>query len=565
MGQVWKARHAESGTEVAIKFLNDEYAHNADLQNRFLNEGKRQEELNHPNIVRALDFVSKGGRNFLVMQFIPGGGLDQRIAQGPLPLGDALEISRQVLAALNYAHMEGVIHRDVKPSNIILGRNGQCYLTDFGIALAVGQERLTRAGTAMGTAHYMSPEQIRSPTSVDQRADVYSFGVVLYEMLTGVPPFDAEVEFLIHEAHVREAPRPPSQRNPGIPKAIEDVVLQALAKKPDDRFGGCGEMGVALELAAYPRPAGQTIPAPTQEETPRFPRSTPRRDRQEAVEDVLPDPGPVRRWHRYGLYVAALIVVLAYGLWRLWPDFVGQSITKRTPAPSLTRPAPDKPPDEPVRPPPPKKEKFPETISPPLSPPSMPKPGGYDPSSAGRIPPPSPAPAVKPSPVRPDVSPSTGTSPADSTGGVAPHPTRREDGANTPPPPPQPPDQKADANPPPSPASNQPADRPETIVDRREPYVKPPSPQVPTPPGPASGILRWSVKLSKDQIVTLPDLGADLSGDALPGVFVSVDFEPRGVVGVYEMPSPANQFRTLKLRGLVNRHISLTIRWTRQE
>jgi eukaryotic-like serine/threonine-protein kinase len=254
MGEVWRGRHSYLDYDVAIKFLKPQFAHDRDLQERFLNEGKRQASLDHPNIVRAIDFATEAGRNYLIMKFVEGQGLDGRIeeAGGPLPVDEALDVSYQVLSALGHAHRAGVVHRDVKPSNILIDRGGTCYLTDFGIALAAGQARATRTGTVIGTTHYMSPEQIRRPHAVDGRTDVYSFGVVLFEMLTGRPPFDAEGdnEFLIKQAHVQEEPPKPSKLNHAVSKPIESVILCALAKQPDDRWSTCEEMAEALSLAA---------------------------------------------------------------------------------------------------------------------------------------------------------------------------------------------------------------------------------------------------------------------------------------------------------------------------
>ena len=251
MAEVWKGRHCRLDYDVAIKFLKPQFAHDRDLQERFLNEGRRQANLDHPSIVRAIDFISEGGRSFLVMKYVSGGGLDRRIedAHGPLPLEEAFKVSFQVLSALGSAHRQGVIHRDVKPSNVLLDAEGRCYLTDFGIALAVGQQRFTRTGTVMGTDYYMSPEQIRSPHTVDHRSDIYSFGVVLFEMLTGVVPFDYENEFLLKQAHVEQAPPKPSKLNSSIGRAIESVVLRALAKNPDERWGDCEAMIEALVVA----------------------------------------------------------------------------------------------------------------------------------------------------------------------------------------------------------------------------------------------------------------------------------------------------------------------------
>lgn len=251
MGEVWRGKHAQLGSYVAIKFLKPEFAHDRALQERFLNEGKRQANLDHPNIIRAFDYISEGGRYFLVMQFVEGAALDRWIADsaGPLPIEQVLQVSYQILPALAYAHEKGIVHRDVKPSNIISTRDGRCYLTDFGIALVVGQQRVTRTGTVIGTVHYMSPEQIRQPLTIDHRTDIYAYGAVLFEMLTGVPPFDDDTgnDFLIKEAHVNTPPPAPSRLNAAISVPLERVVLRALAKHPKERFQTCDELLAALQ------------------------------------------------------------------------------------------------------------------------------------------------------------------------------------------------------------------------------------------------------------------------------------------------------------------------------
>jgi len=204
--------------------------------------------------------------NYLVVPLIEGQSLENKLldAEGqPLLLQEALRISQEVLLALDYAHRQRVIHRDVKPSNILLDAEGRAYLADFGIALLMGQERitrgLTRGGSTIGTAEYMSPEQIITPKKIDHRADVYSFGCVLYEMLTGQPPFKADDESgesddAVKFKHVHTAPTPISTLNPDVPAEIERIVMCALAKKADDRFGGCGEFARQLEQAQKQQP-----------------------------------------------------------------------------------------------------------------------------------------------------------------------------------------------------------------------------------------------------------------------------------------------------------------------
>ncbi len=269
MGEVWRSRHRLLDKPVAIKVMAAQLLTDPQFEARFIQEAQAQARLQHPQIIGATDFFREQGRYYLVMPMIEGWSLDQRLTRGPLPVDEALRISIDALAALDYAHQRAIIHRDVKPSNILIDRDGRAYLTDFGIALMVGQERRTRTGAAIGTPHYMSPEQIRRPRGVDHRTDVYSFGCVLYEMLAGKPPFDVgdsdeETDYAIKEAHVHQPPEPVRRRHPSVPEAVEAIVMRALAKSPDERFVSCGEFARAIQ--AYQ--SGRPIPfSPSQSET----------------------------------------------------------------------------------------------------------------------------------------------------------------------------------------------------------------------------------------------------------------------------------------------------------
>jgi serine/threonine-protein kinase len=254
MGEVWRAEHTILHRQVAIKAMARHVETDPEFGQRFLQEAQSQARLTHPRIVHVSDFFAEGGQYFLVMPLLSGKNLADRLheAQGPLPVDEALIIARDVLDALDHAHQQGVIHRDVKPSNILLDADGHASLTDFGIALSLGRQRVTQASTSLGTPHYMSPEQIRSPRTIDHRTDVYSFGCVLYEMLTGRPPFaeaadSDDTDFALKEAHVYRAPESLRKWNPRIPAWLDAVVLRALAKNPDERFSGCGEFRRTLE------------------------------------------------------------------------------------------------------------------------------------------------------------------------------------------------------------------------------------------------------------------------------------------------------------------------------
>jgi serine/threonine protein kinase len=267
MAEVWKARHKVLNKHVAIKFLVPGFAGVPDIERRFLSEGQRLAQLSHHNIVSAYDFIYENQRSYLVMRFIEGESLDDHLyrLQGPMAMPEVLTISGDVLRALGYAHAQHIIHRDVKPSNILLENTGQAFVMDFGIALVLGERRQTRVGTVIGTPHYMSPEQIIGGDKIDQRSDIYSYGVVLYSMLTGKLPFDvddseSQTDFVIQSKHLNEAPIPPRQWNPNIAENIERAVLCCLEKKPENRFNSCGDLLTALTKAAPARTTTPDIP-----------------------------------------------------------------------------------------------------------------------------------------------------------------------------------------------------------------------------------------------------------------------------------------------------------------
>ena len=260
MGEVWLARNVHLGMPAAIKFLNSDFAGKSEIEQRFLNEGRRQGALSHPNIIKVYGFEYVEGRSFLILQYVDGESLDFVLRRtGRLGTAEALRIGICVLNALDFAHGQDIVHRDIKPSNILLDKHGFVYLGDFGIVLAVNERRITRTGTSMGTALYMSPEQIRKPGSVDRRSDIYSFGCVLYEMLAGEPPFnppgtgEEDSDFAIKMAHVQEPPPSMRLHNPSVSAEIEAVATRCLAKNPDERYATCREVREALSAAMVSR------------------------------------------------------------------------------------------------------------------------------------------------------------------------------------------------------------------------------------------------------------------------------------------------------------------------
>ncbi|MFL6260511.1 MAG: protein kinase domain-containing protein [Thermoanaerobaculia bacterium] len=266
MGVVYHGVHEHLGRPVAIKALAPELTQQPEFKERFFAEAKTQARLQHPNIVGVYDLIEEGGEFFIVMEFVAGVALDDRLktltGRG-MDLREAMGIFGQVLAALDYAHSEGVIHRDIKPSNVLITENGRVKLTDYGIALLVGDKRLTASQSAIGTPTYMSPEQILRPRFVDHRTDIYSAAVVFYEMLAGRPPFDDDTEYGIKKLHVEAPPPDLSALQPGLPVGVVQAVATALAKNPEERFASAGLFLRALQDAApMTLPTGAT-PLPT--------------------------------------------------------------------------------------------------------------------------------------------------------------------------------------------------------------------------------------------------------------------------------------------------------------
>jgi eukaryotic-like serine/threonine-protein kinase len=246
MADVYLAEDEELGRRIAIKILNDRHANDESFVERFRREAKNAAGLSHPNIVAIYDRGEAEGTYYIAMEYLDGRSLKELVvARGPLPIGDAIDATRQVLAALRFAHRKGVVHRDIKPHNVMADADGRLKVTDFGIARA-GVSQMTEAGSIIGTAQYLSPEQARG-AAVDQRSDLYSVGVVLYEMLTGKTPFTGETPVEIAMKHLSDPPRPPSLERPDISPDLDMVVLRALAKSPDDRYQTAEEMDAELE------------------------------------------------------------------------------------------------------------------------------------------------------------------------------------------------------------------------------------------------------------------------------------------------------------------------------
>src|SRR6266545_295559 len=249
MADVYLAEDEELGRRVAIKILNERHANDEQFVERFRREAKNAAGLSHPNIVSIYDRGEAEGTYYIAMEYLDGRSLKELVvARGPLPIGDAIAFTREVLSALRFAHRKGVVHRDIKPHNVMADADGRLKVTDFGIARA-GASQMTEAGSIIGTAQYLSPEQARG-AAVDQRSDLYSVGIVLYELLTGTVPFNGETPVEIAMRHLSDTPQPPSIKRPEIPPDLDMIVLRALAKNPDDRFQTAAEMDAELERVA---------------------------------------------------------------------------------------------------------------------------------------------------------------------------------------------------------------------------------------------------------------------------------------------------------------------------
>jgi outer membrane protein assembly factor BamB/predicted Ser/Thr protein kinase len=255
MGVVYRAYEAALDRTVALKVLAPELANQPGFVARLRREAISAARLRHPNIALLYEFGQADDTAFLAMEYLPGRSLRQLLEPGPLPFERALAILDQIGQALDYAHSMGIVHRDVKPSNILVGPADQAMLIDFGLAEVSECTLLTADGAVLGTPHYMAPEQAAG-RGAGERGDQYALAAVAYEMLTGMPPFHGRGATAVIHAHIYELPPPPTERRPTLPAAVNAVLLRALAKQPHERYASLAEFAAALRAAlAPPAPA----------------------------------------------------------------------------------------------------------------------------------------------------------------------------------------------------------------------------------------------------------------------------------------------------------------------
>ena len=341
MAEVHRGRDVRLGRDVAIKILRADLARDPSFLNRFRREAQSAAGLNHPAIVAVYDTgedIAHDGATvpFIVMEYVEGRTLRDIIkSEGPLPARRALEIAAEVAGALDFSHRNGLIHRDVKPANVMITRAGAVKVMDFGIARALADNAATATQTAavIGTAQYLSPEQARGE-SVDARSDVYSTGCLLYELLTGSPPFQGDSPVAVAYQHVRENAPSPSTLNPAISPALDSIVMKALAKNPLNRYQSADEMRQDLERAIADRPVQAEAVLTDAERTQYIERSNavPPTQRPVADYDDYDEPPGRGAWLWAAVVVALLLVIgaAAYAVVR-----TGSAKTKTVAVPSL--------------------------------------------------------------------------------------------------------------------------------------------------------------------------------------------------------------------------------------
>lgn len=337
MAEVYRSFHPDLGRNLAIKIIHPHLTSEPDFVERFRREAQAAASLRHPHIVQVYDFaVTDEGLSYMVMEYVAGTSLDNYLKQNaPLSFAQALPLFQQVAEAVGYAHQRGIIHRDIKPGNILLDEEGKVYLTDFGLAQIIGANRLTQTGSTSGTPAYMAPEQVMGQT-VTPAADIYALGVLLYEMLTGRRPYEGETAAAIMVRQATEEPILPSQLNPQFDPYLESVILKALAKNPMQRFADVPAFLSALQQPHTIQPA---IPLATFPTVPKLELSKPAHPPESPLPSSSPIPQQLGRVVVLGVVILSLLLgglALVRGLPRL--NKIG--LVAGTPTPLLAQNSP---------------------------------------------------------------------------------------------------------------------------------------------------------------------------------------------------------------------------------
>jgi serine/threonine-protein kinase len=332
MADVWLAYDSELDRHVALKILHSRFAQDKEFVERFRREASAAAGLQHPNVVGVFDRGEFDDTYYIAMEYVEGESLKDLIDQG-MTVAAAVEVTRQILEAEKFAHKKGIVHRDIKPHNVLIDGDGRAKVADFGIARA-GSSEITQTGSIMGTAQYLSPEQAQGK-DVTEASDIYSTGVVLYEALTGEVPFDADSPVAVALKQVQETPRRPGTLNPEVPPALDAVVMRALAKDPQRRFKNARAFSNALDEAEeHPEQVRR-------EDTAAYPAVSVEGERtdlapewDEAELEERDRSRPPWRWIILGLLVAAVAGLVAFALTRPSqvevPTVIGQDVRAAT-------------------------------------------------------------------------------------------------------------------------------------------------------------------------------------------------------------------------------------------
>src|SRR5215218_2089960 len=336
MGEVFLARDRVLGRDVALKVLRTQYAGDSEFAERFKREARSAASLSHPNIVQVYDRgETEDGSSYIAMEYVPGGTLKERISKdGPLGAAEAATLGAKVAEALGAAHDRGMVHRDIKPQNVLLTDKGDAKVADFGIARAASSATISRTGSVMGTAGYMSPEQALGKPATS-KSDLYSLGVVLYEALTGGLPYTADNPIAVSMKHVNQPVRSPREIDPTIPEGMNALVTRLMAKNPEDRYASADDL--ADDLWKISRGREPTTASPIVAATTR-PQQAPVAASGPTRRVPASRPTPVRRRRRRIPWFLILVATILFFLGTMgilrsvmgpnfangWFDFLGQ-------------------------------------------------------------------------------------------------------------------------------------------------------------------------------------------------------------------------------------------------